>query len=204
MSFTKIPNMTLLQLLPTIISLTLPLTLRLKGSTLEPNWFFIFAGVYLIVAEGGYRYSLERWVSEFGQYTGLCSHIGVCLLAQVYIVNTPDWRGEIIYWAVFLRWAVGMSRTHNKRVLVFRRAHSLLRQLSPMHRCDKVVAATIFTYYLLPKTNDLWGWLETAGLWVNFFYSWEYAFAVTACFFRPGWRPELVARARRELEEEEE
>jgi len=98
---------------PTLLSLALPLVLRIHQVHLHP--LFLPLAVYAFITEKGYRETLEWITPEFSEHTGPFSHIGVCLLAHMFVQSTyvlQGWRGEVLFWTVWGRWGAGVCRAH--------------------------------------------------------------------------------------------
>ncbi|CAI6244482.1 unnamed protein product [Periconia digitata] len=181
-------------LLPTTISFILPLSLRLTGINLHPLPIFIAIGIYALVSEKGYRYSLNRWSPEFSEYTGPFSHVGVCVLAHIFVEGVPGWRGEVVFWSVFVRWAVGLKKVHREGVDVYRSAYAMHFRAARVRRLHAVLAASVSTALLYSKSMD---WIHTAVVWLHFYHSMGYMFALAVYFCCPDWRRDLVEECRK-------
>jgi hypothetical protein len=109
---------------PTLLSFALPLVLRVHHVSLHP--IFLPLAIYAFVAERGYRETLEWVTPEFSEHTGPFSHIGVCLLAHMFVQDAygaHGWRGEVLFWTVWSRWGAGVCRAHRAGIDV-RAIHS--------------------------------------------------------------------------------
>ena len=103
---------------PTIISLVLPLFLRLGGINLYPTGLFVVLAIFALISEKGYRDTLETFSPELSEHTGPFSHIGVCLLAHILVENVEGWRGEVLFWTIYVRWAFGLAGRHRAGINV--------------------------------------------------------------------------------------
>lgn len=104
-----------------LLSLILPTLLRTLDISPTPLSLFLPIGILFLVIEKGYIETLETLSPELSEHTGPFWHIGVCLLAQIFVHNLGGWRGEVLYWTIFARWAAGMNRYHRAGVKVGQR-----------------------------------------------------------------------------------
>ncbi|KAF2682894.1 hypothetical protein K458DRAFT_390170 [Lentithecium fluviatile CBS 122367] len=158
------PHPPLRTLTPTLLSLILPLILRLYTIHLHP--FFLPLGLYALLTEKGYRETLEWLTPEFSEHTGPFSHIGVCLLAQLFVQDMPGWRGEVLFWTVFVRWAVGVERGVRRGIDSFKDAYKA-RFKGTLTRVHAILAATALTPIFVTQGVEL---PHVVVIWLHFYH----------------------------------
>ncbi|KAF1950603.1 hypothetical protein CC80DRAFT_554155 [Byssothecium circinans] len=181
-------------ILPTLLSLILPLLLRLGNLTLHPKTIFIPLALFSLVSEKGYRDTLETLSPELSEHTGPFSHIGVCLLAHIFVEDVAGWRGEVLFWMVFVRWAFGLARRHRAGINLFREVYTLRFRCAGV-RVHALMVATLLTPVFVTQGMH---WLQMVAVWLHFYHSMGYMFAFGVYFCFPNWRGDLVEKCKKE------
>ncbi|KAF2643700.1 hypothetical protein P280DRAFT_514704 [Massarina eburnea CBS 473.64] len=179
--------------LPTLLSLILPLILRLGRFTLQSPAIFVPLALFFLISEKGYRDTLETLSPELSEHTGPFSHIGVCLLAQLFVQDVEGWRGEVLFWTVFVRWALGIARRHRVGINLFRDAYRLRFRWAGV-RLHALFLATLLTPIFMMERM---GWIQATAVWLHFYHSMGYMFAFGVYFCFPNWRSDLVEKCKR-------
>lgn len=190
-------------LVPSILSFALPLCLRLFHLSLQPHTLFLLVGMFALISEQGYRETLETLSPELSEHTGPFSHIGVCLLAQIFVQDLGGWRGELLFWIIFARWAFGLCSTHRLRINVccffvclygggglismesFREAYDF-RYRPTKTRTHAFLVATVMTPIFAPDvlapghTNRGKTWAQIVIIWLHFYHCVGYMVALAS------------------------